>query len=95
MNGARRPRFRAIQRDHIGSVDPHALKIPARGAEYSLAKSALSLNQHKQVQVYPSRPAPPQDRSFHPNCACWFSFAAWAIPVLASTCGRTIRKQSA
>jgi hypothetical protein len=42
MNGARRPRFRALQRDHIGSVDPHALKIPARRAEYSLAESALS-----------------------------------------------------
>src|ERR1035441_3576671 len=42
MNGARRLRFCAPQRDHIGSVDPHALKIPARRAEYSLAESVLS-----------------------------------------------------
>jgi hypothetical protein len=39
------------KRDHIGSVDPDALKIPARRAEYSLTESALSLhftlNQHK------------------------------------------------
>ena len=42
MNGARRLRFCALQEDHIGSVDPHALKIPARRAEYSLAESALS-----------------------------------------------------
>ena len=42
MNGARRLRFCAPQRDHIGSVDPHALKIPARRAEHSLTESALS-----------------------------------------------------
>jgi hypothetical protein len=42
MNGARRLRFRALQKAHIGSVDPDALKIPARRAEYSLAESALS-----------------------------------------------------
>lgn len=41
MNGARRPRFRATQRDHIGSVDSYALKIPARGAEYSLAENVI------------------------------------------------------
>jgi hypothetical protein len=29
-------------RDHIGSVDPDALKIPARKAEYSLTESPLS-----------------------------------------------------
>ena len=51
MNGARRPRFRALQRDHIGSVDPHALKIPARRAEYSLTESALS-----PVQTEPTQP---------------------------------------
>ena len=35
---------------HIGSVDPDALKIPARRAEYLLAESAtlhFRLNQHK------------------------------------------------
>ena len=42
MNGARRLRFCAPQEDHIGSVDPHALKIPAGRAEYSLAEIALS-----------------------------------------------------
>jgi hypothetical protein len=31
-----------FSKDHIGSVDPDALKIPARRAEYSLAESALS-----------------------------------------------------
>ena len=41
MNGARRLRFCAPQRDRIGSIDPHALKIPARRAEHSLAESAL------------------------------------------------------
>jgi len=34
MDGARRLRFCAPQKDHIGSVDPDALKIPARRAEY-------------------------------------------------------------
>jgi hypothetical protein len=29
-------------KNHIGSVDPHALKIPARRAEYSLTESACS-----------------------------------------------------
>jgi hypothetical protein len=29
-------------KNHIGSVDPDALKIPARRAEYSLTESALS-----------------------------------------------------
>jgi len=42
MNGAQRHPFCAPQKDHIASVDPHALKIPARRAEYSLAESALS-----------------------------------------------------
>jgi hypothetical protein len=42
MNGARRLRFCAPQKDHIGSVDPDALKIPARRAEYSLTENALS-----------------------------------------------------
>jgi len=42
INGARRLRFCAPQGNHIGSVDPHALKIPARRAECSLAESALS-----------------------------------------------------
>ena len=42
MNGARRLRFRTLQKAHIGSVDPVALKIPARRAEYSLAESAPS-----------------------------------------------------
>ncbi len=40
MNGAQRSRFGALQKNHIGSVDPDALKIPARRAEYSLAESA-------------------------------------------------------
>ncbi len=31
-----------FQKNHIGSVDPDALKIPARRAEYSLTESALS-----------------------------------------------------
>jgi|SRR4029077_6208247 hypothetical protein len=35
-------RFRAPKTTHIGSVDPDALKIPARRAECSLAESALS-----------------------------------------------------
>jgi hypothetical protein len=30
----------ALFPEHIGSVDPHALKIPARRAEYSLTDSA-------------------------------------------------------
>jgi len=30
-------------KNHIGSVDHDALKIPARRAEYSLTESALSL----------------------------------------------------
>jgi hypothetical protein len=34
MNGARRPRFRALQETNIGSVDTDALKIPTRRAEY-------------------------------------------------------------
>ena len=42
MNGARQLRFRAPHKNHIGSVDPDALKIPARRAEYSLTESALS-----------------------------------------------------
>jgi len=42
MNGAQRHPFCAPQEDHIGSVDPDALKIPARRAEYSLTESALS-----------------------------------------------------
>ena len=50
MNGARRPRFCALQRDDIGSVDPHALKIPARRAEYSLPESALSPFQAEPTQ---------------------------------------------
>lgn len=50
MNGARRPRFRALQRDHIGSVDPHALKIAARRAEYSLAEISLSPVQAEPTQ---------------------------------------------
>jgi hypothetical protein len=29
-------------KNHIGSVDPDALKIPARRAEYSLTESAVS-----------------------------------------------------
>ena len=40
MTGARRPRFRALQKHHIGSKDPHALKIPARRAECSLTENA-------------------------------------------------------
>src|SRR5438477_8782549 len=42
MNGARGLGFGALQKNHIGSVDPDALKIRARRAEYSLAESALS-----------------------------------------------------
>jgi hypothetical protein len=42
MNRARRLRFRAFQKHHIGSVDPDASKIPARRPDYSLAESALS-----------------------------------------------------
>jgi hypothetical protein len=37
-------------RNHVGSVDPHALKIPARRAEYSLAESALSPFQAEPTQ---------------------------------------------
>jgi hypothetical protein len=33
-------RFCGFQKNHVGSVDPDALKIPARRAEYSLAESA-------------------------------------------------------
>ena len=42
MNGSRRLLFCAPQRNHIGSADPHAVRIPARRAEYLLAESALS-----------------------------------------------------
>src|SRR5689334_13538100 len=42
MIGARRPGFRASQKKHIGSVDPDALKIPARRAECSLTENARS-----------------------------------------------------
>ena len=35
----------------IGSVDPHALKIPARRAEYSLTESALSPFQAEPTQA--------------------------------------------
>ena len=31
-----------LKKKHIGSVDPHALKIPARRAEYSLTENACS-----------------------------------------------------
>jgi len=51
MNPARRLRFCALQEDHIGSVDPDALKIPARRAEYSLAESALSPVQAQPAQI--------------------------------------------
>ena len=41
--GARKFPFRALPKTHIGSVDPHALKIPApTGAEYSLTESVPS-----------------------------------------------------
>jgi hypothetical protein len=36
--------------NHIGSVDPDALKIPARRAEYSLTESALSPFQAEPAQ---------------------------------------------
>src|SRR5438128_12439291 len=42
MTGARRFRFRALQKTKIGSVDPAALKIPARRAECSLTENARS-----------------------------------------------------
>ena len=51
MNGARRLRFCAPQKDHIGLVDPHALKIPARRAENALAESTLSPVQAEPTQV--------------------------------------------
>ena len=51
MNGARRLRFRALQKTHIGSVDPDALKIPARRAECSLTESALSPFQAEPTQM--------------------------------------------
>src|SRR5438876_6270940 len=41
MTRARRFRFRALQKT-IGSVDPDALKIPARRAECSLTENARS-----------------------------------------------------
>jgi hypothetical protein len=42
MTEARRPGFPAYQKKHIGSVDPDALKIPARRAECSLTENARS-----------------------------------------------------
>jgi len=48
--GARRLRFRALQKANIGSVDPDALKIPARRAEYSLMESTLSPFQTEPTQ---------------------------------------------
>ena len=33
---------RALPSDLIGSIDPHALKIPARRAEYSLTENGLT-----------------------------------------------------
>src|SRR5690348_7267967 len=42
MTGARQLRFRALPKTHIGSVDPDALKIPARRAECSLTKNVRS-----------------------------------------------------
>ncbi len=49
--GIARPRFCALQKNHIGSVDPDALKIPARRSEYSLAESALSPLQAEPTQL--------------------------------------------
>lgn len=41
----------------IGSVDPHALKIPARRAEYSLTESANSPFPAEPAQVREATPA--------------------------------------
>jgi len=51
MNGAQWVAFCAPQEDHTGSVDPDALKIPARRVEYSLTDSALSPFQAEPTQA--------------------------------------------
>jgi hypothetical protein len=53
MNEARRIRFCAPQRNHIGSIDPHDLKIPARMAEYSSAERALAPIQAEPTEARP------------------------------------------
>ena len=48
--GGRGSSLSRSSRNHIGSKDPDALKIPARRAEYSLAESALSPFQAEPTQ---------------------------------------------
>ena len=52
--GERGIHFSRSSQNHIGSVDPDALKIPARRAEYSLTESALSPFQAEPTQLWHS-----------------------------------------